>query len=80
MHSNCSQVTVDGRQVVDKIRKMGFNKSPISVALNINCSHCDTVFEMNRMETQCPGCRMVYGVTPCHSHSAEFVAPAGIDY
>jgi len=27
-----------------------------------------------------PECDMIYGVTPCHSHSSEFVKAAGIKY
>jgi hypothetical protein len=80
MHEGCSGASESGKQIVDKIRMMGFNHNPIGVAFEINCSHCDTVFKMKKMEAKCPSCQMVYGVTPCHSYSAEFVKAAGINY
>ena len=80
MHDGCSGAFQSGKQVVDKIRVMGFNTSPMAKILEIDCSNCDTVFKMEYMESKCPSCGMVYGVTPCHSHSAEFVKPAGVEY
>jgi hypothetical protein len=80
MHDGCSQCFDNGMQVVDKIRMMGFNNTSLGVPLEIKCTNCDITFEMETMECICPECRMVFGVTPCHSHSAEFVLPAGIDY
>ncbi len=80
MHDGCSTVFENGKLVVDKIRTMGFNTSPLAAALKIECSNCSTVFEMTTMEDTCPSCQMVYGVTPCHSHSAEFVQAAGVNY
>jgi len=80
MHDGCSGAYESGKQIVDKIRMMGFNKSPLAVSLEIDCTNCDTVFQMEHMESQCPSCDMVYGVTPCHSHTAEFVKAAGVKY
>ena len=80
MHDGCSGDSESGKQIVDKIRMMGFNNNPIGAVWEINCSHCDTVFKMEKMEATCPSCHMVYGVTPCHSYSAEFVKAAGINY
>ncbi|NNK86606.1 MAG: hypothetical protein HKO91_13755 [Desulfobacterales bacterium] len=80
MHDGCSGASESGKQIVDKIRMMGFNNNPIGAVFEINCSHCDTVFMMDKMEAKCPSCQMVYGVTPCHSYSAEFVKAAGINY
>ncbi|MBC2703919.1 hypothetical protein [Desulfobacula sp.] len=80
MHDGCSGAYESGKQIVDKIRMMGFNKSPLAVSLEIDCTNCDTVFQMEHMESQCPSCEMVYGVTPCHSHTAEFVKAAGVKY
>ena len=80
MHNGCSGAYESGKQIVDKIRMMGFNKSPLAVSLEIDCTNCDAVFQMEYMESQCPSCDMVYGVTPCHSHTAEFVKAAGVKY
>ncbi len=80
MHDGCSQAFESGKQVIDKIRMMGFNTNPLGAPLEINCSNCDSVFQMEYMESTCPSCGMVYGVTPCHSHSAEFVQAAGVKY
>lgn len=80
MHDGCSGAFESGKQIVDKIRMMGFNNSRLAAALEIYCSSCDKVFRMEKMEAACPSCGMVYGVTPCHSHSAQFVKAAGVDY
>jgi Zn finger protein HypA/HybF involved in hydrogenase expression len=80
MHDGCSGHSESGKQIVDKIRLMGFNTRTLPVALEISCSYCDNQFQMEMMETRCPSCGMVYGVTPCHSHSAEFVQAAGVNY
>ena len=80
MGDACSDAFQSGKQIVDKIRAMGFNANPLGAELNIKCTNCDTEFEMAHMESQCPTCKMVYGVTPCHSHSAQFVKAAGVNY
>ncbi len=80
MHNGCSGSFDSGQEIVDKIRMMGFNTSPVAAPFNINCTNCDTSFKMENMETTCPSCGMVFGVTPCHSHSSQFVKPAGINY
>jgi len=80
MHDGCTSTFESGKEIVDKIRMMGFNDSPLTAVLDINCSKCDNVFQMEKMEAMCPSCGMVYGVTPCHSYSAEFVKAAGVNY
>jgi len=80
MHNGCSGDHESGKQIVDKIRMMGFNSSPLEAALEITCTNCDTIFQMEHMESSCSSCGMVYGVTPCHSNSAQFVKAAGINY
>lgn len=80
MHEGCSGHFASGKQIVDKIRMMGFNKNLLTTPLKMNCSNCDTVFQMNTMESLCLSCNMVYGVTPCHSHSVQFVKAAGVNY
>jgi len=80
MHNGCSGDHESGKQIVDKIRMMGFNSSPLEAPLEITCTNCDTIFQMERMESSCSSCGMVYGVTPCHANSAQFVKAAGINY
>lgn len=80
MHDGCSGADESGKEIVDKIRMMGFNTSPLAASLKIECSNCDTVFQMENMESKCPFCGMVFGVTPCHSHNAQFVKAAGVNY
>ena len=80
MHDGCTGQSESGKLIVDKIRKMGFNTQALPAVLEICCSNCDTIFQMEKMETMCPSCAMVYGVTPCHSHSAQFVKAAGVNY
>ncbi len=69
-----------GKLIVDKIRMMGFNINPLPVPFKITCINCNNTFEMIKMEGMCTSCNMVYGVTPCHSHSSEFAQPAGVKY
>ncbi|MBA3009176.1 MAG: hypothetical protein KKF12_20845 [Proteobacteria bacterium] len=80
MHDGCSGAFESGKQIVDKIRMMGFNSTPLACPLEINCHNCHTLFQMETMESRCPSCGMVYGITPCHSHSSEFAKAAGVDY
>jgi len=80
MHEGCSGQFENGQQVADKVRMMGYDTIPLTVPLNLQCVQCQNKFAMETMVTQCPECRMVYAVTPCHAHSAQHVLPAGIDY
>ncbi len=80
MHDGCSGAFQSGKDIVDKIRMMGFNINPLGAPLDIKCANCANDFKMAHMEAACPHCGMVYGVTPCHSHSAEFVKAAGVNY
>ncbi|WP_022850950.1 hypothetical protein [Limisalsivibrio acetivorans] len=79
MHDGCSGRFDNGKQVVDKIRMMGFNVMPME-PVEKYCSNCEESFTMQTYEGVCPGCGMTYGVTPCHSHDPESIMPAGIDY
>ena len=80
MHSGCSGQFQNGQQVADKVRMMGYDTVPLTVPLNMQCVQCQQGFAMVTMITECPECRMVYAVTPCHAHSAQHVQPAGIGY
>ena len=80
MREGCAGQFLNGQQVADKVRMMGYDTVPLTVPLNLECVQCQQGFAMETMVSQCPECRMVYAVTPCHAHSAEHVMPAGIDY
>ena len=79
-HEGCSGSFKNGKQVVDKVRQMGFNKQPMPVPLIKKCSKCGEKFEMLNFEGKCPKCNMVYGVTPCHAFDPNNIMPAGINY
>ncbi len=80
MHNGCSGQHESGKEIVDKIRMMGFNTAPVVDPFEINCNNCQTGFQMDYMESQCPSCGMVYGVTPCSAHNPAAVKPAGVNY
>ncbi len=80
MHEACSGSFQDGKAVVDKIRMMGFNKNALPNEIIIKCSNCGSDFQMTHLESKCPTCNMVYGVTPCSVNKPERIMPAGIDY
>lgn len=80
MHEGCSGTFENGKQVVDKIRMMGFAKQPMVMPLNIKCEECGEEFVMETHEGKCPKCNMVYGVTPCHAYDPKYVMAAGKDY
>ncbi len=80
MNNACSDPNQSGREIVDKIRMMGFNTVPVAAPFIMYCSHCNNEFTMDFMESRCPSCKMVYGVTPCQAHDQTSVRPAGIAY
>lgn len=80
MHEGCSGSFNSGKEVVDKVRAMGFSQQYMPVPLYIKCTECGETFEMSTFEDNCPSCKMVYGVTPCHAFDPENVMAAGIDY
>ena len=80
MHDGCTGSFGDGKQVVDKIRMMGFNTRPMPPGVKVKCIECGEEFEMTHLETKCPHCNMVYGVTPCSVNYPERIKAAGIDY
>lgn len=78
-HDGCSGSFENGKEVVDKVRMMGFNIQPMAMAIDIDCE-CGTTFSMVNHEDTCPNCGMVYGVTPCHSFDPDSVKAAGVNY
>lgn len=80
MHDGCTGSFGDGKAVVDKIRSMGFNTRPMPMEITLKCIECKNEFEMTHLETKCPTCGMVYGVTPCSTSKPERIQAAGKDY
>lgn len=80
MHEGCSGSFENGKQVVDKIRMMGFDKQFMPMPFTLTCVDCGKEFEMDTFEGRCPHCDMVYGVTPCHAFDPENVMAAGKNY
>ena len=80
MHDGCAGSFENGKQVVDKVRMMGFNIQPMPMPMQIECVQCNEKFEMTCFEDKCPKCEMVYGVTPCHAFDPSNVMAAGIGY
>ncbi len=80
MHDGCSGTFEDGKQVVDKLRMMGFSEQFMPVPADMKCEDCGEEFLMETFETKCPGCGMVYGVTPCHAFDIENIKAAGVEY
>ncbi len=80
MHDGCTGSFTNGKQIVDKVRFMGFAPQPLPMPMNIECDNCGKTFEMTTFEDKCPECNMVFGVTPCHAFDPDNVKAAGIDY
>ncbi len=80
MHDGCSANFSSGKEVVDKVRMMGFTQQLMPMPFTINCVECSKDFEMVKYEGKCPHCNMVYAVTPCHAFDPDNIMPAGIDY
>lgn len=79
MHDGCSGSFESGKQVVDKLRTMGFSSGNMPVPLDLECGDCGAKILMTTFEVKCD-CGMVYGVTPCHAFAPENVKAAGKDY
>ncbi|MGN9164794.1 hypothetical protein ACTNDY_05845 [Tissierellaceae bacterium HCP3S3_D8] len=80
MHEGCTGNFDNGKAVVDKIRMMGFNTRPMPMSAILKCVECGNEFKMTHLETKCPYCGMVYGVTPCSTAFPDRIKAAGIDY
>lgn len=80
VHDGCNGSFENGKEVVDKVRQMGFAEQYVPVPLDMKCVECDTDFEMETFEAKCPKCGMIYGVTPCHAFDPANVQAAGVDY
>ncbi|MEA1974976.1 MAG: hypothetical protein U9N10_05355 [Bacillota bacterium] len=80
MHDGCNGIFDSGKEVVVKVRNMGFALQFLPIPLTLTCVECGEEFEMNKFEDKCPNCNMVYGVVPCHAFDSENVKAAGIDF
>ncbi len=80
MHDGCTGSFEDGKLVVDKIRMMGFNTRPMPIPFTLECVECGKDFEMTHLESKCPNCNMVYGVTPCSVDYPERIKASEINY
>lgn len=86
MHEGCvgnfqsgKQVQV-GKQVVDKLRSMGFSVQYSLKFLNLSALIAAMNLSIKHFKSKCPKCNMVYGVTPCHPFDPENIMPAGVNY
>lgn len=80
MHDGCNGSFEDGKQVVDKVRMMGFSLQSMPIPATFKCHECDEEITMVTMEYACPHCGMVYGVTPCHAFDINNIMAAGKNY
>lgn len=80
MHDGCSANFISGKEVVDKVRAMGFSNQYMPMSLYIKCKGCDEELEMDKFEVKCDKCGMVHGVTPCHAFDPDNIKVAGINY
>lgn len=80
MHDGCTGGFVHGRDVVDKLRMMGFEGGRLPDPLKLACHHCGEQLEMITFEHHCPRCGAVHAVTPCHAFDAKHVKCAGVGY
>ena len=79
MHDGCSGSFENGKQVINKLRMMGFSQGAMPIPAEFTCE-CGENIVMDTFEFKCPECGMVYGVTPCHAFDVENIMPAGKDY
>lgn len=79
-HEGCSGSFSNGKMMADKVRQMGFNDQWMPMPFELECENCHTTFLMERFESHCPQCDMVYAVTPCHAFDPVHIMPAGISY
>lgn len=80
MHDGCAGTFENGKQIVEKVRQMGFSSQQTPMPLTITCVGCEKSFDMETFESKCPSCNMFYGVTPCHAFDSANVMAAGVDY
>ena len=78
MHEGCSGSFENGKQVLDKVRMMGFAEQFLPMPLEMDCKECGKPMTMETFEFACPDCGMIHSVTPCHAFDPVNVMPAGV--
>ncbi len=78
MHDGCSGSFESGKEVLMKVRMMGFSTGYMPMPLAVNCE-CGIEFQMETFEGKCPECGMTYAVTPCHAFDPANIMAAGKD-
>lgn len=78
MHDGCNGSFDDGKQVLEKVRMMGFSTGILPVPAQFYCE-CGDELLMDTFEYKCPNCGMVYAVTPCHAFEVDNIQAAGKD-
>lgn len=77
MHEGCNGNFATGREIVRKLRAMGFSAMALPQPLRLTCEACGQVFVMQTCEDRCSQCGLIYGVTPCHAQDPAAVRAAG---
>jgi len=80
MHDGCNGNYENGKDVIDKVRAMGFANQNLPMAFQIQCEECNETFEMTTFEDKCPNCGVVYAVTPCHAFDPSNVMAGPTGY
>lgn len=78
-HDGCSGSFESGKEVVNKVRMMGFSKQPMPMPAYFKCRECNEDIVMTTYEFECPHCKAVHAVTPCHAFDATNIVSAGKD-
>ncbi|MDP6946710.1 MAG: hypothetical protein QF464_21350 [Myxococcota bacterium] len=79
MHDGCAGSFTSGKQVINKLRMMGFSQGALPAPFDMDCLNCGKAMSMDTYEFTCPHCKAVHGVTPCHAFSPDNVQCAGPD-
>ncbi len=76
MHDGCSGKFENGKEVLAKVRMMGFSIGYMPMPMLLDCE-CGEEFQMETFEDKCPKCGMVFAVTPCHAFDPANIMAAG---
>ncbi|MEW8986248.1 MAG: hypothetical protein AB2401_04455, partial [Bacillus sp. (in: firmicutes)] len=70
---------IDGKAIVDHVKKQGKAHFEPNVLHNIACG-CGETFILEKVIMNCPKCEMTYAVTPCTSSDINNIRQAGVKY
>lgn len=79
MSCGCSSDLMDGKAIVDHVKRKGKENLAPAVEHEINCE-CGQTFLFKKVIANCPSCEMTYAVTPCSSNDINNIKRAGIRY